>query len=507
MWTILKKLIKIKLLTPKGLWHLVKALWQEGTNLMVLLRWSAQFYPDRIAVDDGQEALTYQALFVQSMQLAQALKKKQLLGNKVAILSRNHAAQLKAIFAVSRLGVDVFLLNVEMSADQLNHLLAKQKFDTLIYDQEVAPLVEQSNYQQKKILTYHATQTNIQALSQQETPQALKPQNKSRIIVLTGGTSGNFKVAARKPSVFTFLNPFFALLSELDIDKYRKLYIGTPIYHGFGVAAMIIGVILGSRMFLRHRFDKVALCQLIRNQEIEVATLVPLMFRRMLQQDAKALRSLQCIILGGAVLPPRLVEQGLRELGPKLANLYGTTEAGFSIMATPQALAYADNTIGKPIRGVRIKIVNAQGDEQATGKVGQLLISNSWSMMNKDSQWVDTGDLAYQDEEGYLFLCGRSDDMIVSGGENVYPIEVERILQQHAQIKEVAVIGIADKEFGQRLKAFIVLTPKTKLSATDILQWAKKHLARYQQPKAVVIKASLPYTSIGKVNKKALANE
>ncbi|MCL6459731.1 MAG: fatty acid--CoA ligase family protein, partial [Gorillibacterium sp.] len=172
--------------------------------------------------------------------------------------------------------------------------------------------------------------------------------------------------------------------------------------------------------------------------------------------------------------------------------------------ATPQDLSYSAHTIGRKIKGVHLKIVDDQKNEVEVGKVGRFCIKNSWSMRNRDASWIESGDLGYRDENGYYFLCGRADDMVVSAGENVYPIEVEQILIQHSQVADVAVIGIRDQDFGQRLKAFVQLVDNATLTQEELYVWLRPRVARFQVPKEIVFLDHMPYTSLGKHDKKQL---
>jgi fatty-acyl-CoA synthase len=136
------------------------------------------------------------------------------------------------------------------------------------------------------------------------------------------------------------------------------------------------------------------------------------------------------------------------------------------------------------------------------GKIGQLCIKNEWSMSNRNSPWIETGDLGYRDENGYYFLCGRTDDMVVSGGENVYPIEVEQVLIKHSLIEDVAIIGIDDKQFGQRLKAFVLPVKNASLTEEELFEWLRSRVARFHLPKEIKFVEYMPYTPLGKLDKK-----
>jgi len=506
MFTLIEKLHRTGLLTLTGGLRLFEALMTTGVNLMALLRVAARLHPRRTAVIDERDELTYTELWQQAESLAVALHVDHGVQSpqKVAIACRNHTAAIKAIFAVSRLGAHVFLVNPEMSADQILALQERLQFDFLIYDEPLAPLFQNASLKNKSLPAYHPTDRSIDLLSKSRGHRKvrLKRFKTGNVVVMTGGTTGQPKSASRKPSVFNFLPPFAAVLTQVHLDRYQSVYIATPIYHGFGVAALFIGVILGATMYVTKRFEAARACSLIAGNKIQAVTLVPLMLQRMLKHDAESLASIECILTGGALLSPALAQETLNRLGPKLFNLYGTSEAGFCIMATPSLLGKKPESIGKPVQGVKARIVDGHDREVAQGKIGRLSIRSAWSTSQKS--WIETGDLAYRDPEGDVFLSGRVDDMIVSGGENVYPIELENVLLQHPHVDSAAVVGIADAEFGQRLKAVVIRKRDTALDSSTLLEWLKPRVARYQIPAAIEFRDELPYTALGKVDKKLL---
>jgi fatty-acyl-CoA synthase len=508
MLQIIIKLIKIRLLTPAGLFRFAVSTIMEGVNLMTLLRYASKIYRENIAFVDEKEQISYAELFKQSQQLVLNLQSNFQLQpkQKVALVCRNSISLIRSVFAVSRLGADIFLLNPEMTLEQIDGLNSRHKFDFFIYDAEVSESINELNLENKSLITYSDTTISVESLSKNVNGNLSKPNKtySTNIIVLTGGTTGTPKVAKRKASVFNFLHPFFALLTELNLDKYNSVYIATPAYHGFGVSAIFIGLVLGEKMFMLNRFDAKKGCELIRENQIEVVTLVPLMLQRMLSFNADSLKPLKCIISGGAALNPALVEETFDKLGDKLFNLYGTSEAGFSVMATPQDLRNSTNTIGRAIAGVKLQILDSDEKKVEVGKVGRLCLKSSWAIKDTKNKAIETGDLAYKDENGYIFLCGRNDEMIVSGGENVYPIELENVLIKHDEVNQVAVIGIIDADFGQRLKAFVVRSGESGIDQSQILEWLQSRVARFQMPKSVEFLDELPITSVGKINKKIL---
>lgn len=501
-------LYKIKLFFPLGVFRLIYAICKYGINIMTLLHFAAKAYDDKIALVDEGETISYEQLFLQSKKLAILLKEEYQLkdSQKVGFLCKNHAALVKAIFAISLLGADIYLLNAEMSKLQFNKLLDSHDFDFIVYDFEFSSLIEQSHYIKDKLLSYHDKLPSINNLLNTSIKEKLKlnKTSLSKIVLLTGGTTGNFKEASHKPSIFNYLNPFLTLLNRLNLMDYSTAYIATPIYHGYGIAVLLLFIALGNKVVINNGFDEKKACCLIREQNVEVVTVVPLMVHKMLKNNRGDLKSLTCIVSGGAELNPKLVEETFNKLGDVMYNLYGTSEAGLNIIATPQDLKYSVNTIGKKISGTKLKVLDENKQEVEVGRVGQFCIKNKWSMRNRNNSWIETGDLGYQDNNGYYFLCGRVDDMVVSAGENVYPIEIEQVLINHPQVEDVAVIGIRDERFGNRLKAFILPVKNSNITSEEIFEWLHNRVARFQVPKEITFVENLPYTTLGKLDKKLL---
>lgn len=506
MFTLLQKLHRTRLLTVPGVCRMVEAMMTTGFNLMALLQVAARLFPRRIAITDDQGRVTYHELWRQAEALAGALQADFRIRprQKVAIACRNHAAAVKAIFAFGRLGAHLCFVNPEMRADQLRALEDRLRFDFYVYDDPLAAAFADPPLREKSLPSYHPTGPSIDQLATQPGPpkSRLKKVRGGNVVLLSGGTTGQPKTASRKPSVLDFLPPFVALLTQLDFDDCRSLYVATPIYHSFGLPALVMGVILGAETYLTTRFEAARACELVARHRIEVMTVVPLILKRMLNQDAAALTSLRRIVSGSDTLTPALASESLARLGPTLFNLYGTSEAGTVTLATPPELGRKPGTIGKPIWGVRVRLLDGADREVGPDEIGRVCVRSAWTTNKKG--WVETGDLAYRDADGDYFLCGRVDDMIVSGGENVYPIELENVLAQHPGVAAVAVVGVPDVEFGQRLKAVVVARPGHGLDKGAVLDWLRPRVARHQMPGVVEFRDELPYTPVGKPDKKAL---
>lgn len=502
MINIIRALIKTKLLTFKGIWLLLKSIPTVGMNLMALLYVRQKLCPQQIAINENGNELDYQTLYNQVQHLAKQLAAycKIQPGQKIAMMANNHSLLIQTLFALARLGADIYLINTELSSEQLKNINHNIDFDLIIYDPEVSEIA--SSLAISKIATLHDNQVCISSLLKSPLLNQtikLKVTHFSKITVLTSGTTQRFKLATRKSHAQNFITPFCQLLIKLKLSHYNKVYIATPIYHGFGLATLCFSTLLGATIFITKRFQTQIACNMIAKYQIEVVTLVPLMLSRMINHSEQQLRSLRCIITGGAPITITLVNRVLNQLGKVLFNLYGTSEAGVCMIATPDDLSKNPTTIGKPIKGLRTKLIS---QNHTTPGTNELFIKCAWSISGKD--WIATGDLAEKDNQGYYYLKGRVDDMIVSGGENVYPFEIENHLLKHEEIKEVAIICVDNEEFGQRFIAFIVLTPKSMQTESSILTWLRAKVARFQLPKKIYIVDEFPMTGIGKVDRKKL---
>ena len=504
---LLHILFEIKLLSPVGVFRLMSAFYKSGINLMTLLNFAGRTYGNRIALVDDNETLSYKELLLESENLAVALKEMHISsGQKVGFLCHNQASFIKSMFAVSRLGADLYLLNTEISSSQLRGFLSQQQLNVLIFDVELTAIVEESGFNNMKILSAH---NHLPAINQfvhmrNHGSKKIPRTTMSKIVLQTSGTTGLSKEAAHKPSVFNYLNPFLALFNKFNMLERQTAYIATPIYHGYGLGVLLLFLALGKKIVVSKGFDSNRACEIIHTHQVEVVTVVPLMLQKMLNHSVESLQSLKCIASGGAKLSSKLIEETQTKIGDVLFNLYGTSEAGLNVIATPRDLRYSSTTIGKRIKGVQLKVMSKNMKEVKVGEIGHFCITNDWSIRNEKNRWIQTGDVGFCDEKGYYFLLGRTDDMVVSGGENVYPIEVEQVLITHHEIEDVAVIGVMDEQFGQRLKAFILPIKNATITNEEITIWLRSRVARFQMPKEIMMVEEMPYTSLGKIDKKLL---
>lgn len=504
---LLKAMHLIGYLKPRAFMRFLLAIYQNGINIMLLLIMGASVYGERTAIVSGSDTRTYKQLHSRSERLACSLSTQYKLGKgqKAAFLCRNHIALIEAVFAVSRTGASLYLLNPDMSQRQLDSLVLENGFDLLIYDEEFREVVNQCPFEKRTLPSYHATLPSVDSLAQVQPEQSgkLEKTGGSRIVLLTGGTTGKPKQAVHAPSLFNFLAPFSELMQKLRLNQFHAAYIATPIFHGYGIAILFSLLALGKKVVIQKRFQADTACTLVHLHGVEVMTAVPLMVAKMLQTAPGKLGSLRCIASGGAKLSPKLVTNVRESLGDVLYNLYGTSESGLNLIAAPEDLAHNAATIGKSIKGGRMAVLE-NGQTKNPGEIGQLCARNNWSMKNRKSVWIETGDLGYQDEEGYFYLCGRTDDMIVSAGVNIYPAEIEGALLSHPLIEDAAVLGIADELYGESLTAFVQAMEKKRLTQEELTEWLRPLLPKHQIPRSFNFIDQMPYTDIGKLDKKAL---
>ena len=492
---ILSILYHLHIISPKGLFVWAKSLISEGISLMALLRFVAYFYPQRCAIIDETQSLSYQDLYIRTLQLAEILHTEYHLHPQmgVALLGRNSLILTLLLHALSRLGIHTTLLSTDLGTEQITADFQKHRYHLFIYDSDLKqiptelPCVAVATEKLNDILAHKTSLTRKRKLP--------KIWRGGEITIHSGGTSGNFKSIARRPSVTSFLPPLLALLHNIRIYEYKSVLISLPFYHGFGLSTLIISLLMGKKVYLQKRFDTIKTLEIIQREQIEVMPIVPAMLARFWQiENAKEkMKSLRCLISGGDRLPKSLIETTHKEIGEVLFNLYGTSEAGFFMLATPKELAsFEETTLGKPIRGVdcKVKDCNRQG-------IGTLWVRSRWAMRGLRNQWQNTGDLVSQNSEGYFFHHGRADRMIVCGGENVQPEHIEQVLLSHPMIVAARAFNVPDPNFGNVIHTEIECTPKATLTEATLRNWLRPQLSRAEMPHSIRLK-TIEMLSTGK---------
>ncbi|WP_420138735.1 class I adenylate-forming enzyme family protein [Sphingomonas sp.] len=485
---IISRLFNSGLIRPGTLLALARAWRASGANLVALARFGASTAQPPPMLIDEQGSVSLAGLAEEAERLAAILWHAHQVapGEPIGILGENSVALVRALLAASRLGARAILLNPHLPAAQLAQLLDRHGIRVILAAHYTGGLAE-----------FGRTVCDPDALRTSHSgPQPPLPRMRAgEIVVLTGGTTGLPKAARRKAGATSVLRLFLHLIAALQLERRRSVFVAVPLFHGFGLAALIMALALGRTAYLRRRFDAPAVAALIESEAIDTVAVVPTMLQRLLPHLGQR-RTLRCIVSGGAPLAPQLAGQVRAQYGDVLFNLYGTSEAGLSLLATPGDLAIAPGTIGRPVWGAAVAI------RDAADGIGALFIRNRASV--SPGEWLGSGDLASRDSAGRLFLHGRVDDMILSGGENVSPWEVESILLTHPDIADVAAVGVPDPDYGQRLAVAVVAREGCRVEAAGLQDWLRPRIARHQVPRHIAVMPALPLTAIGKVDRKAL---
>jgi fatty-acyl-CoA synthase len=353
-------------------------------------------------------------------------------------------------------------------------------------------------------------------ISQHERTAPAKPTVFGRTIVLTSGTTGTPKGASREHTAAA--GPAVAMLDRIPYRTHETMVVAAPLFHSWGFGNFTIALVLGDTIVCNRRFDPEATLAMVQRHRAQVLVAVPVMLLRIVELGEDVARkydtsSLRLVPLSGSALPGDLATRWMERFGPNLYNLYGSTEVGYATVATPEDLRAAPGTAGRPPTGTIVKVLDTEGRELRTGERGRIFVhsdllfdgyTGGGSKPIVDGM-MGTGDMGYFDSDGRLFVEGRDDEMIVSGGENVFPREVEDLLAEHPEIVEAAVIGVPDEEFGQRLKAFVVREANATVAEEDVRAYVRENLARFKVPRDVVFVDELPRNSTGKVLKRALS--
>jgi acyl-CoA synthetase (AMP-forming)/AMP-acid ligase II/carbon monoxide dehydrogenase subunit G len=478
-------------------------------------------YPDEPSIVDELGTLTFREVNERTNRLAHALSDQGVKeGDGVGVMCRNHRGFIEATVALSKLGADALFLNTAFAGPQLTEVVQREKPLAIIYDEEFTELLEDAGRRRKRFIAWHDSATtadpNLDALIESGDPDdPVPPEREGRAVILTSGTTGTPKGASRgQPQS---IDPAISFLSKIPLRARQVAHIAAPLFHSWGFAHFTIGLILGSTYVLRRKFDPEACLAEVARYRCESLAVVPVMMQRILELPEETRRkydlsSLRVVAASGSALPGDLATQWMDSFGDNLYNLYGSTEVAWATIATPEDMRAAPGTAGRAPRGTVVRLYDERGREVPPGETGRIFVGNEMLFEgytgggSKDviDGLMATGDVGRLDDEGHLFVEGRDDEMIVSGGENVFPKEVEDLMARHEAVEEVAAIGVEDKDFGQRLRAFVVLREGKKATEDDLKGLVKKNLARYKVPREVVFVDELPRNATGKVIKREL---
>jgi acyl-CoA synthetase (AMP-forming)/AMP-acid ligase II len=507
---------------PDKIVRALLAIGRWGPTLAAGYSAAAIRYPGAISIIDERGSLTFEQVHRRTNALAHALGDAGINeGDAVAIMCRNHRGFVEATVACSKLGAHALFLNTAFAGPQLTEVCEREQPAAIVYDEEFSVLLREALRGRAAFLAWSDGNaqdvTTLEDLIAAGDPaDVVPPERKGRIVILTSGTTGTPKGANRREP--GSLDPVAALLAVIPLRARERTVIAAPLFHAWGLAHLIVGVGLSSTLVLRRRFDPEDTLRAIDEHGATALVVVPVMLQRILELGPKVVgrydtASLRVIAASGSALPGALATNVMDAFGDVLYNLYGSTEVAWATIATPADLRAAPGTAGRPPRGTVVRLYDADGREVAPGQTGRIFVGSELAFEGYTGGGgkaildglMSSGDVGHLDAEGRLFIDGRDDEMIVSGGENVFPREVEDLVCRLDGVDEVAVIGVADDDFGQRLRAFVVVADGAGLSADDIKAHVKANLARFKVPRDVVFLAELPRNATGKVLKRELA--
>ncbi|MFB1297917.1 acyl-CoA ligase FadD12 [Mycobacterium sp. pW049] len=518
MLTTLWRARLIAPLRPDRYLRMGLAMRRAGLTATVGFAAAAQRCPDRPGIIDELGTLTWKQLDDRCDALGVALQAHK--PGTVAVMCRNHRGFVEALVGANRIGADVLLLNTSFAGPAMAEVIAREGADVVIYDQEFTATVDralQDTPDAVRILgwvdsTEGLNAPALESLIDTHLGQRPKPATrKSDVILLTSGTTGSPK-GAKRSAGSGGAGDLKAVLDRTPWRAEEPIVIAAPMFHAWGFSQLLFAALLACPIVTRRKFDPAATLALVDRHRATGLAVVPVMFDRIMDlpdevRNRYSGKSLRFATASGSRMRPDVVTAFMDQFGDVIYNNYNATEAGMIATATPADLRAAPDTAGRPADGTELRILDADHREVPTGEVGQIFVRSGTlfdgytSGATKDFHdgFMASGDMGYLDDAGRLFVVGRDDEMIVSGGENVYPIEVEKTLVAHPEVAEATVLGVDDAEYGQRLAAFVVLTDGGTATVDDLKAHVRANLANYKVPRDITILDELPRGSTGKI--------
>jgi acyl-CoA synthetase (AMP-forming)/AMP-acid ligase II len=515
---ILGTLAKRKVLMPGRPVRVARqfaALTKWGFGLAGEMRSAAARNPNRLAVVDEHRGLTYSQLDQRVRRLANALRTAYGVrpGDHIGLLCNNSVGMIESLLAIVTLGARVVLINTGLGPAQLEAVITEQSVGLLMHDDDLYELLSAAPAQLPRISVdgdmRHSKATVAGLIATAPDDDLKPPDDPGTIIVLTSGTTGAPKGARRRNP--PGLGPLAVVISKIPLFAGERMFVAAPVFHTWGLAAFQLCLALRGTFHVNRRFDPVTALTSINQHQCTSLFAVPVMLQRLLENGGEA-PTLRAVASSGSALPGPMALRFMQVYGQKLYNLYGSTEASWASIATPEDLLAAPGTAGRPPHGTRVEILDDHGQPVAPGHIGRVYVGNDMLFEGYtggvthelSDGLVSTGDLGHIAEDGLLFIDGRADDMVISGGENVYPIAVEDVVAGLPQVREVAVAGVPDVEYGQRLAAWIVLHQGGRLDAEAVREYVRHRLARFSVPRDVYFVSALPRNATGKVVRRDL---
>jgi acyl-CoA synthetase (AMP-forming)/AMP-acid ligase II len=509
-------------LRPDKYLKMAGAIRRQGLSAMAGASLAAARRPEGLALIDERGAMTWGELEARTDALAAALTArldKQGTSGRIGLLARNHRGFVESLVATGKLGADLVLLNTAFSGPQLAELLGREQVDVLIYDQEYAAALAELPDGPVHVTAWEdepargLTVDGLIAGHLGQRPPA--PTGSPHVVLLTSGTTGAPKGAKRGTGGGA--GDLVAIIERVPWRAEDTVVVAAPMFHAWGFGCLVLAATMANTVVMRRHFDPEETLAMAARHRADGLAVVPVMLERIVSLPVSVksrypLPALRFVTASGSAMEPTALVEFMDTFGDVVYSNYNATEAGMIATATPEDLRADPRSAGRPVRGCRLRILGEDGAELPLGEVGQIAVLNTTPFegythgAGKDhlDGYMLTGDLGRLDAEGRLNVEGRVDDMIISGGENVYPAEVEAVLGQHRDVVEAAVIGVPDESFGQRLLGYVVLRPGAETNPQHLRTHVRDQLANYKVPRDIVVLDELPRNASGKVMKTQL---
>lgn len=486
----------------------------------------AENRPAQLALQYGEIRLSFADLDSEASRLARQFASIGVVeGSRVALLAFNSLHFVTCVHALTRLGALLVPLNIRLTVDELRWQLQDVRATLLVHDAEHATLAAQIVELESQIAraTFATIEEDKHVVVLSDQPEAqvelrtLIDLQATQAIMYTSGTTGNPKGA-----IITYgMQWWNALGSALNLGHQADdcWLACMPLFHIGGLSILMRGVIYQISVIVQQKFDPLAVNRAILEQHVTLVSVVAVMLQRMLAtldvQKATYPATLRCVLLGGGPAPRPLLEACAARDIP-VVQTYGMTEAcSQAVTLAPADALRKLGSAGRPLAPVQLRILHDDG-EAKVGEAGEIQLKGPTITPGYADRpeatakaffdgWLATGDIGYLDVEGYLYMLDRRSDLIISGGENVYPAEIEAVLLSHPAVAEAGVCGQADAQWGQVPIAFVRLKDGSSVRTEELMQYAAQHLARYKQPRAVYSVAELPRNSSGKLLRRELS--
>ncbi len=470
--------------------------------------------PHAVALIDDAGALTWDELDERVNRLANALCEHPAAergSGRVAFMVRNGREALECYAAAGRAGLAAVPLNTWASPREVDAVVASQQPLAVIGAAEFRDVLDATDLRGALRLEVGGDGTYEQALADAATrPPPVRAS--ATVVIHTSGTTGIPKGAERRLRLSN-VQALVGFLEKVPLHRRDRFLVAPPLFHAFAQGMTSVGLVLGATLVLPRQFDPEGFLAAVATHRVTAAALVPVMLRRILEVQGPVPQTLRTVVLSGEPLSEHLRVQAEGRFGRVFYDLYGSTEVGWAAIATPSDQRSKPGSVGTPARGMRVFAADEDGRVLPAGREGRLFAATGFEFDRYTGEASDPaeldgalelGDRGWVDEDGYVFVAGRADDMIVSGGENIYPSEVEAVLDEHPDVADAAVVGVADDEYGQVLHAFVVPRQGQEIDADAVREFLRARLARFKVPKHLEVVEQLPRTASGKVVRDAL---